>query len=168
LNFKPSSFQFAAPLKDDDFELEIVELNKPIHRYACSLVAFWESRQDAGGLRMGRDIPSRALAPILPFIGVYEPAGDDDYYVRLAGSNARRYFGRDISHQRLSELGTGKYSQSVLPLLRKPLETQKPALSLFHMHKEDQTMSREMAILPVLSPEGTATWLLLGSFYRDQ
>ena len=62
------------------------------------LIALWESQGARGGMRMGRDIPSRALAKFLPNIVISEPVGDwEDAHIRLAGSVYTERFGCDIT-----------------------------------------------------------------------
>ncbi|MGZ6009891.1 MAG: hypothetical protein ACXWLO_11455, partial [Rhizomicrobium sp.] len=59
-------------------------LDTVTHAGAISLVECWRGHEATGGMRMGRDIPSRALAKLLPFILITEPVGDwDDARIRL-------------------------------------------------------------------------------------
>jgi hypothetical protein len=78
-------------------------MHAPRHLHARRLHEHWSERQDA--FVIGRDIPSRALAPVLRNVAVLE-ANDDhtDFNVRLAGTAWLRRFGYDVTGTMLSQL----------------------------------------------------------------
>src|ERR1700761_8173660 len=73
-------------------------LDKPSHKSSQKLIAYWRSCDAKGGMRMGRDIPARAIAPLLSQIMIYEPIANwDDVVVPYAGFGLAKFFGGDIT-----------------------------------------------------------------------
>jgi hypothetical protein len=82
--------------------------DKPAHPLSFQLIAFREACEVKGGIRMGRDIPSRAVAPLLSHMMIHEPIDDwSDARVRYAGFGMAKYFGRDVTGLKQSEIEVG-------------------------------------------------------------
>lgn len=106
-------------------------LDKPNHPNAQALLEFWREHEKSGGVRMGRDIPSRALARYLPNIIIAEPLSQwDDARIRLAGTAFMERFGRDVAGELTSRL----YAEDpdgaalLLKLARQAAEIRKPGM----------------------------------------
>jgi hypothetical protein len=57
------------------------------HEGSLELMVLWRGFEKSGGMRMGREIPSRIKAKLLPNLVVIEPVGEwTDGHIRLAGS----------------------------------------------------------------------------------
>ena len=78
-------------------------MDAPRHLHARLLHEHWSKR--GGAFVIGRDIPSRPLAPVLRNVAVLEANRDhSDFYVRLAGTAWLRRFGHDVTGTMLSQL----------------------------------------------------------------
>ena len=140
----------------------------PRHKDAEKLLAFWNERAP-DGIVMGRDVPSRAVAPLLSHIMVWEPLDDaSDMKVRLAGAALQRRFEGDLKGRMMSELfPPGDFRdhlrdglrvvESGTPLV---LDSRVSCAKIEHLHLE-------VVMLPILSPERTRRWLLSGTFYFE-
>lgn len=100
---RPSGFdQFAL---GPDYRRAYVVAAAPQHPGAIQLVEFWHEREKAGGIVVGRDIPSRPIAGILRHLTIYEPlAGYGDFRVRHAGTAYIEHYGYDVTGKLMSEL----------------------------------------------------------------
>lgn len=80
-----------------------VSIDAPRHVHARLLLDEWRKRENA--FVIGRDIPSRPLAPVLRNVGVLEANRDaSDFHVRLAGTAWIRRYGCDVTGAMLSQL----------------------------------------------------------------
>src|ERR1700744_5278941 len=69
----------------------------PTHPSTIRLIAYWQECLARGGMQMGVDVPSRAIASLLQDITVAEPVDDwKDARMRLAGSGMTAHFGRGV------------------------------------------------------------------------
>src|SRR5215469_4739205 len=92
-----------APNHESGFEQCETRRAAPCHRDARALYDFWTERGQA--LVMGRDLPSRRIASLLPNLAILDyRAAKRDFRVRLAGFALMRRFGRDIGQHYLSEV----------------------------------------------------------------
>ncbi|MGH6871620.1 MAG: PAS domain-containing protein [Rhizomicrobium sp.] len=145
------------------------ELAEPAHYGARLLFDHWCERRAAGGFVLNRDVPSRALAPILRNLVVYQPLGcERDFRVRLAGSGLIRRFDCDITGLKLTELFDASAFEFHCRTLRDVVRTDTPAILDVRLAAHDRTeLHYEMVSLPVRAPESGATWVLGGLFYHD-
>ena len=119
-------------------------------------------------MRMRRDIPSRALARLLPYILITEPVGAwDDARIRLAGTALMERFGRDIAGELASHVYVNEPSGArlLLQAARRAVETREPGLiDLRILMDEIEVFHLETVLLPIWSPDGSASWSLVGAF----
>src|SRR5580658_4270995 len=101
-------------------------VHAPAHPDSQSLLAVWRAREDAGGMAIGRDVPSRAIAAQLHSIMVTEPMPDGDFHIRIAGSALRRRYGQEVTALRLSDLFERPYQEPHQKYSRAVLETGEP------------------------------------------
>jgi len=144
-------------------------LAKPVHYGSRLMFDYWTDRAADGGLVVGRDVPSRALSPIMRNLAVYEPVdGAADFQVRLAGAIYLRRHNRDITGERLSKLFAGASFERRIAALREVLGGAGP---LFHDIEVPQharaPLRFEAAALPVLAPDRETRWLLCGMFFHN-
>lgn len=130
------------------------------------LLAVWQERQGAGGLVIGQDIPSMAVASVLRNLIVYEPVGDfADFHVRLAGSGYLAHYGYDVTGKAMSELFNSETFLHNLRFGRQVVETQTPFLFSAILTEFGITrVCYELALLPVLAPDRATKWMLVGAF----
>lgn len=139
------------------------------HPDSQRLIVFWRACGEKDGLVVGRDIPSRPLAGLLHSLMVTEPIEDGaDYRIRLAGSALRRRYGREITAHRLSELFSAEAFVPHPVITREALTTGTPRVLDVREEEFGQLRRhREVVVLPVLSPDRSAKWVLAGVFYFD-
>lgn len=143
-------------------------LDKPNHPNAQALLEFWHEHEKSGGVRMGRDIPSRALARYLPNIIIAEPLGQwDDARIRLAGTAFMERFGREVAGELTSRL----YAEDpdgaalLLKLARQAAEIRKPGMIDLRIRTDEIEVFRiETVLLPIYAPDGASCWALVGAF----
>lgn len=140
----------------------------PEHPASQELLAYWRTCQANGGMRMGRDVPARAIARLLRNIAISEPVGDwDDAHIRLAGLAYAERFGRDIAGMNLRALyGEDVHSaQALLDSGRYVTATGEPRIMHTRVVAETVELMRyEVVSLPVFSPAGDKIWCLTGAF----
>jgi hypothetical protein len=140
---------------------------EPAHPESLALLRYWQDCAAKGGLRLGRDLPAAPIARLMSKLHVFEPlAQNADFRIRLAGTGLIRRFGSDVSGRALSELYSGPVFEDYRSNLAATIESGTPMVidsrvsqgpnELFHM---------EYMFVPVLSHDGTQTWVLNGAFY---
>jgi hypothetical protein len=138
------------------------------HPSSIALMSCWRELEAKGGMRMGRDIPSRALIKLLPHILITEPIDDwKDARIRLAGTAMIERFGRDIAGSLVSET----YNQDddaakmFLELGRRAAHSREPGVVDTRIFVDGiEMMHLEIVLLPIYSPDGAGTWNLVGAF----
>jgi hypothetical protein len=147
----------------------LTPLEVPLLPGSRQLLEYWKERQDKGGIISGRDIPSRALAPILRNVMVYEAVdGGKDFRIRLAGAGIMRRFGRDVGGKTLSELFPEDVFQQHCASLRGIIETGHPNINEVWVQEfEGSGLRFERLGLPMFAPDGITGWVLCGLFFYD-
>lgn len=146
-----------------------VERKAPTHPSIRRLIGYWRECEAKDGLRMGRDIPARAIAPLLSHIMVHEPfASWEDAYVRYAGFGTAKYFGRDITGLLHSEVSAGDLSATLGSLLfeARALVAENRCRILDHRALSDgiEIERQELVQMPMFGPDGKSRWLLSAVF----
>jgi hypothetical protein len=151
-----------------DYSHRFAMVEAPAHPSTRRLVAYWRDCEARGGMRMGRDIPARAIAPLLQDIVVAEPVGDwDDAYMRLAGFGMAQYFGRDVTSALMSDMLAGKETdlRMLLAGARGAIAQNSPGTVEHLVLDGSQLVVRqEMTALPLYAPDGDARWILVSTF----
>ena len=143
-------------------------LDRPNHPNAQALLEFWREHEKAGGIRMGRDIPSRALAKFLPNIIIAEPLNNwADARIRLAGTAFMERFGRDVAGELTSHLYADDPDGAalLLKLARQAAEIRKPGMIDLRIRADEiEVFHIETVLLPIFAPDGATCWALVGAF----
>ena len=140
----------------------------PVHRGARLLLEAWRAREAQGSFVVGRDVPSRALAKVLPGLALYEPLYAGDFRVRLAGHALRRRFGRDVTGETLSRLMDQAQFAWHTGQMRGLLETGRPLIAEVRIEEEGRLcLCYELVALRVFAPDGRTPWVLSGIFFHD-
>jgi hypothetical protein len=141
---------------------------EPQHPTSKVLIAHWRAYEAKGGMRMGRDVPSRAIATLLPSISICEPLGDwVDGRIRIAGSILTLRFGRDIHGLLVSELykDDPDGGRILLENARRAQETRRPGLLSTRVCAEEHEVMRfEVVALPIFAADGLTQLSLVGTF----
>ena len=138
------------------------------HPQTRKLIEFWNAR-GPDGIVVGRDVPSRAIAPLLSHIAIWEPAdGGRDLRIRLAGASLRRRFGIEIKGRLMSELFPPGDFRNHLAGTLQVLETGTPMIVDSRLIRRTvEELHLEIAVLPVRSPDRKTGWVLSSVFFFD-
>jgi hypothetical protein len=154
-------------ISPDSDEISIPK-DQPAHPGAELTFENWQEKHKAGGFVVGRDLPSRALAGVLRNLAIYEPVdGGADYRMRVAGTGLVRRYGCDMTGMLLSQL----YESSPFKRQHEAMTNAASGTSLFFdvrvMRAGRLELQYESLLLPVLSPDLTRRWVMVGFFYPD-
>jgi hypothetical protein len=148
--------------------LRYAHIPAPAHPDSQNLLAVWRAREENGGMAVGRDVPSRAIAAQLHSIMVTEPMADGDFHIRIAGSALRRRYGHEVTALRLSDLFERPYDEPHRKYTRAVLETGEPCFIDVKEFELGQIRAHsEIAVLRILAPDRVTHWILAGIFYFD-
>lgn len=157
----------AAPLiADREDRSEFLRVDALEHWLAPEALSFWE-RRPADGLKVGRDVPSRAIAHLLNRVILYEPVDDGhDLKVRLAGTVTRRRFECDITGKKMSALFEPDKFPIRFGVVMEAIKDNAPKMvRITHGLKDFELLRFELLILPVIAPNGRDRWALTFCFY---
>jgi hypothetical protein len=151
-----------------DFQHHIKIIKVPTHPSSIRLIAYWQECLSRGGMLMGRDVPSRAIASLLQDITVAEPVDDwKDARMRLAGSGMAAHFGRDVRGLLMSKIFAGEQSDMHMLLAgaKSVIARNRPG-TVEHIISDDgrEVLRQEMTVVPLRSPDDRARWSLTGTF----
>lgn len=136
-----------------------------------TLLEIWRNFEANGGMRMGRDIPSREIARFLSHITIIEPVGDwEDSHVRLAGQLLMTRFGRDVTGMRGSDVfGDNPRGHRVLcDMSREATKTRRPFfIDSRVMRNGAELMHLESMNAPIYGPNGEPGWMMGAMFLFD-
>lgn len=158
---------FAVWTRGGGAEADILPIEAMSHPDAELAMQFWQTRP-ADGIRIRRDVPSRAIASLLSRIVVCEPLPDGcDYRVHLAGGTINQRFGHDIAGEYLSEIFDDPSEFRVrLNGLNEALDSDEPRMMRIIYHAGSVELLRhEIMVLPVTAPNGRDRWALVFALY---
>ncbi len=165
---------FGRPMHEPspEFDYPTVFKDAPDLPAARELLEIWREYEAAGGMQMGRDIPSRRLAKFLANIIIVEPVGDwEDSRVRLAGQVLMLRFGRDVT----GLLGSDVFSdnprghRALCDISRESVKARKPYfVDSKVMRGGEELMRVESLNAPIIGPNGEPGWMLGALFLFDQ
>jgi len=151
-----------------EFQYPKLMLSVPEHPGSIALIEHWLAHEANGGMRMGRDIPSRAMSKLLPNIAICEPVGSwEDGRIRIAGAILTERFGRDIAGILITELycNDPAGAEMLLDGARQAQETRKPGLlSTRVVANKIEVMRFEVVALPISAADGLTPWCIVGIF----
>jgi len=148
-------------------EADFLPIDAMLHPDAEIAMQFWRTRP-AEGIRIGRDVPSRAVARLLSRVIVCEPLPDGgDYRVHLAGGTVIQRFGYDITGECLSEVFDDPSEfRSRLNGLNEALDSGTPhMMRVVYRAGSVELLRQEVLALPVTAPGGKDRWALVFAFY---
>ena len=153
-------------LKPEAALSEVVRpIQRPRHDALQNLLTLWQQRP-ADGFVIGRDIPSRAFAPLLSHILVWQPQDDcRDLTLHLCGEALRLRFGDDAVGKRFSELVAPEVTPYFVAIGAKMLHQDFCACFDMHLTRKQPiegraTLHFELMIFPLWSPHRQARWIL--------
>jgi hypothetical protein len=153
------------------YELEhrMAVVQTATHPRSIQLLNYWRECEARGGMRMGRDIPSRVIGSLLKDLCVSEPIDDwADARIRLAGSTMTEYFSSDVSGMLMSQIigeGREKDFQLMMNGARYATAHNTPGtIEQTLLDKGRVVLRQELIGVPTWSPDGDARWLVTGTF----
>jgi hypothetical protein len=146
----------------------ITELSEPTLPGAVKLIEFWRACQP-DGVVVGRDVPSREIAPLLSSLVLFEPIDDGgDWRIRLAGAALLRRFGHDVTGSLISKLYPHDHFEIIRSRAAGVLEMNKPHTDDVVIKNSERTLQHfETVHLPVYAPGRAARWDMAGYFYFE-
>jgi hypothetical protein len=152
-----------------DYRFALEPRKEPEHPSAIQLLEYWKSCAARGGMRMGRDIPARAVAKLLSHVAVTEPVDDwRDGRMRLVGSGLADRFGHDITGLLISELFVYEDKQMYALMLggaKRAATRGLPGFSIDRVMLDGKDVMRnQIIVLPVQAPDSEEVWALTGTF----
>jgi hypothetical protein len=164
---------FGRPMHEPspEFDYPTIFKDAPDLPATRELLDIWQEYETKGGMRMGRDIPSRRLGKFLANIIIVEPVGDwEDSRVRLAGQVLMLRFGKDVTGM----LGTEVFSDNLrghrllCDVSRKAVKARKPYfVDSRVMRGGEELMRVESLNAPISGPNGEHGWMLGAMFLFD-
>ncbi|GAA0558372.1 PAS domain-containing protein [Rhizomicrobium electricum] len=153
-------------IENENTESEYRAIDTLTHPDATTALRFW-ARRPQDGIRIGRDVPSRAIARLLSHVVVYTPLKDgSDAVVHLAGTGLRMRFGRDITGLKLSQIFVPEDFNVRLAALKDVIGRGEPRLAeVVHRTGDIEVLRLELLTLPVVAPNGQDRWALAFAFY---
>ncbi len=164
---------FGLPLHEPspEFSYPTIIKDSPELPATRALLEIWRTYETSGGMRMGRDIPSRELGKFLANIIIVEPIGDwEDSRVRLAGQILMLRFGRDVTGMRGSEVfsDSPRGHKLLCDLARETVKTRKPFFVDSRVTRSgEELMHLESMNAPIFGPNGEQGWMLGAMFLFD-
>jgi hypothetical protein len=154
-------------IENAETSTEIRTLDALTHPDGKIAMRFWRERP-ADGLRIGRDVPSRAIARLLSCIVVWESARDgEDFRLQLAGSGARSRFGRDITGEYASQLFSDKATFAAhFRMLSEVIAKGQPHIvGIVYCARSVEVMRIEILAIPAVASDGIGQRVLTFGFY---
>jgi len=144
-------------------------IEAPSHPDARRLLDHYTACMAKGGFAMLRDVPSRAIAPLMANLMVVEPVDQgDDFRIRLAGSGLLKRYGFDVSGYRLSDLYGADIFIHYRSTLQETIRAGAPVL--VHIKVSDTERDRfsiEYVCVPIRAPDRQSNWILVGGFHQS-
>lgn len=142
---------------------------EPKHPHSVRLMQFWEAGEKAGGLVVGRDIPSRPIAGILRNLMICEPVGAfSDFRIRHAGTAYIAHYGCDVTGKLMSDLFDPDIFKHNCQCAAAVIRSGRPEVLDADLSQFGISRRRyEVVQLPVWGPDRTSRWLLCGIFRFD-
>jgi hypothetical protein len=151
-----------------DCEHRFSIVKNPVHPSTLALIAHWRACLAHGGMQMGRDIPSRAIAPLMKDLIISEPIGDwDDARLRLVGSGMAAHFGRDVTGLRMNEVFAGELADRDMLLGGAKIciaQNRPGTVEQIILDNGREILRQEMTAMPLRAPNGDERWLLTATF----
>jgi hypothetical protein len=142
------------------------QVAQPNHPESIHLCEFWQDRERADGVVVGRDIPSRPIASILRNLMVYEPIADcADFRIRHAGTAYIAHYGYDVTGKLMSEIFDGNSFKYNLKAAKEIIHSDRP--EVFDANISQFGISRrhyEVVLMPVWGADKIFRWMLCGIF----
>jgi len=154
-----------------EFDYPTVVKMTAVHPSTVALLDIWRGYEARGGMRMGRDIPSREIGRFLANIIIVEPIGDwEDSHVRLAGQVLMTRFGHDVTGLRGSHVfgDNPKGHRLLCELSREAVKTREPFFIDSRVVRGGaELMHLESMNAPIFGPNGEPGWMLGAMFLFD-
>jgi hypothetical protein len=146
-------------------EIRPSTLSAPVHAEAIALHRYWLGCQARGGLKLGRDLPSREIAKLMSRLSVLEANADQsDFRFRLVGSGWLDRFGRDIKGEWVSSLYDSEVFEEYRAGVHSVLRTGNPKFTDVRVLQKRQLLHHlEYVQLPVGAPEAERC-IVMGAF----
>jgi hypothetical protein len=140
----------------------------PAHPDGLRLLGIW--KECNGEMIVGRDIPSRRLARVLPQLALCDyRAVRADFRIRLAGFGLIRLFGKDISHHYLGEVLRDDEHECLRSVMLEVRNTGAPIfLDIKLTAPHGHLLHFETSLMRVFAADRSTPLVLAGLFFFDR
>jgi hypothetical protein len=150
------------------FRYERESAEAPEHPSSLKLFEHWQACEQQGGMRMGRDVPTRDLANMLSGIAITEPIDQwNDGRIRLAGMVYTTRFGRDITGMTIREIYDRDPDGGDALLKGAKYCTTHQRVTTLRTRVLDgsaELMRFEVITLPIWAPDCETMWVMAGTY----
>ena len=128
-----------------------------------SLLAYW--LQKCGGRKMPArdDLPTRDLHPWMGHLALIEIAGENDFRVRLCGTNLIRRFGREATGVRVDELAFD-IARQLSAILKATAKAMAPVVAVSQVALGAGISTYSEVALPLYGTGARIGTVLIGSY----
>jgi hypothetical protein len=144
------------------------KLDVPTHPQGHELLAFWQQRRHNGELLHKRDVPTRGIHRLLPYLTLYEPvdAQASDWRCRVIGSAIlERLEMRDVKGKTLAEVHSPEIASSRATTYKQVVDRLTPNIARGRIIGTGREfLEIEVIHLPVRA-SGQAVWILGAMFF---
>ena len=128
-----------------------------------SLLSYWLQKCDGRQMPSRADLPTAELAPWMGHLALIEIAGEQDFHVRVCGTNLIRRFGREATGVGVNELAADIAGQ-IKSILKTTIKAAAPIVAISPVEFGRSTVFYCEVALPLSGPGGRVAAVLLGSY----
>lgn len=128
-----------------------------------TLLSYWLQKCGNRAMPARDDLPTNELKPWMGQLALIEFASDNDFRVRLCGTNLIRRFGREATGVSVAELAFDIALQ-LKAIMRATAKAAAPVVAVSHIELGRSTVSYCEAALPLAGAGGRLATVLLGSY----
>ena len=131
-----------------------------------SLLSYWLQKCDGRQMPSRADLPTAELQPWLGQLALIEVMGEQDFHIRVCGTNLIRRFGREATGVGVNELADDIAAQ-IKSILKSTIKAAAPIVAVSPIEFGRATVFYCEVALPLSSsdgPDGRVAAVLLGSY----
>ena len=128
-----------------------------------ALLSYWLQRCDGRQMPSRADLPTSDLQPWMGQLALIEVMGEQDFHIRVCGTNLIRRFGREATGVRVDELAPD-IAQQIKSILKSTIKAAAPIVAVSPIEFGRSTIFYCEVALPLSSPGARVAAVLLGSY----
>ncbi len=128
-----------------------------------ALLSYWLQKCDGRAMPIRGDLPVGELRPWIGHLALLEIVGEQDFRVRLCGTDLIRRFGREATGAVVRDLAFD-IAQHLTAILKATVKADAPVVAVSHVQLGRATYVYSEVALPLADPDGRVAMMLLGSY----